>query len=76
MKKQEEIFSEEKSRMKEQLHEIVTNEVNLLNRIKSLEADEGYSRLCNNLRKTFTFLLHPNLTFKTDIDCGFNGTTF
>ena len=44
MKKQEEVFSEEKSRMKEQLHEIVTNEVNLLNRIKSLEADEGYSR--------------------------------
>jgi len=30
--------------MKEQLHEVVTNEVNLLNRIKSLEAEEGYSR--------------------------------
>jgi hypothetical protein len=70
MKKQEEIFSEEKSRMKEQLHEIVTNEVNLLNRIKSLEADEGYSRFFLQLKK-----LHPNPTFNTEIDCGFNGTT-
>jgi hypothetical protein len=41
---QEDSFTEEKSRMKEQLHEVVTNEVNLLNRIKSLEAEEGYSR--------------------------------
>ena len=44
MKRQEDAFTEEKTRMKEQLHEVVTNEVNLLNRIKSLEAEEGYSR--------------------------------
>ena len=44
MKRQEDTFTEEKTRMKEQLHEVVTNEVNLLNRIKSLEAEEGYSR--------------------------------
>ena len=45
MKKLEDSFNEERSKMKEQLHEVVTNEINLLNRIKSLEAEEGYSRL-------------------------------
>ena len=52
MKKLEDSFNEERSKMKEQLHEVVTNEINLLNRIKSLEAEEGYSRL---IRLNFLF---------------------
>ena len=52
MKKLEDSFNEERSKMKEQLHEVVTNEINLLNRIKSLEAEEGYSRL---IRLKFLF---------------------
>ncbi len=43
LRKQEEIFLEERSKIKEQLHEVTSNEVNLLNRIKCLEAEEGYS---------------------------------
>jgi chromosome segregation ATPase len=41
--KQEEAFLEERNRLKEQLHNVVSNEVNLINRIKCLEAEEGYS---------------------------------
>ncbi len=41
--KQEEIFLEERTKIKEQLHEVTSNEVNLLNRIKCLEAEEVYS---------------------------------
>ena len=34
----------EKKDMKERLHEVLSNEANLINRIKSLESDEGYGR--------------------------------
>jgi len=40
----EEIFMDERTKIKAELHEVTSNEVNLLNRIKCLEADEGYSR--------------------------------
>lgn len=43
LQKQEEMFLEERTRLKEQLHNVTSNEINLLNRIKCLEAEEGYS---------------------------------
>lgn len=43
LRKQEEVFMEERTKIKEQLHEVTSNEINLLNRIKCLEAEEGYS---------------------------------
>ena len=43
LRKQEDLFLEERTNMRERLHEVTSNEVNLLNRIKCLEAEEGYS---------------------------------
>merc|ERR1712061_195778 len=37
-------MEKEKQIMKDRLHEVLSNEANLLNRIKSLESDEGYGR--------------------------------
>jgi len=37
-------MEQEKQIMKDRLHEVLSNEANLLNRIKSLESDEGYGR--------------------------------
>ena len=37
-------MEKEKQIMKDRLHEVLSNEANLLNRIKSLESDEGYDR--------------------------------
>ncbi len=41
MQEQEDLFLEERTKIREQLHEVTANEVNLLNRIKCLEAEEG-----------------------------------
>ena len=41
---QEDEFEKEKAYLKERLYEVTSNEENLFNRIKSLEADEGYNR--------------------------------
>merc|ERR1719361_1881674 len=40
----EEEFNDERTNLREKLHEVTSNEINLLNRIKSLEANDGYSR--------------------------------
>jgi len=37
-------FSEERSRIRNQLQEVTSNEINLLERIKSLESEKGYAR--------------------------------
>ena len=37
-------MEKEKQIMKDRLHEVLSNEANLLNRIKSLESDEGYGQ--------------------------------
>ena len=42
--KREKEMEKEKQIMKDRLHEVLSNEANLLNRIKSLESDEGYGR--------------------------------
>jgi hypothetical protein len=43
LRNQEELFMEERIKIRAELHEVTSNEVNLLNRIKCLEAEEGYS---------------------------------
>uniref|UniRef100_A0A0K2V9X4 Putative LOC100881837 [Megachile rotundata] n=1 Tax=Lepeophtheirus salmonis TaxID=72036 RepID=A0A0K2V9X4_LEPSM len=45
LKKQENIFSEERGRLRDQMKVIAANEANLLNRIKSLENNENYERV-------------------------------
>lgn len=44
LQQQEDAFDEERRNIKEKLHDVTSNEINLLNRIKSYEANEGYSR--------------------------------
>ena len=41
---QQEEFEREKTGLKDRLHEVTSNEINLINKIKSLEADEAYNR--------------------------------
>ncbi len=41
LQEQEEVFNEERTKIREQLHEVTANEASLLNRIKCLEAEEG-----------------------------------
>lgn len=43
MAKNEDIFTEERNKIREQLLEVTRNEANLLNRIKCLESEEQYS---------------------------------
>eukprot|EP00092_Neocalanus_flemingeri_P014649 GFUD01015811.1.p1 GENE.GFUD01015811.1~~GFUD01015811.1.p1 ORF type:complete len:777 (-),score=220.64 GFUD01015811.1:932-3262(-) len=40
----EDSFSADQAKMKQQLHDVTTNEINLLNRIKSLESESGYAQ--------------------------------
>ncbi len=41
LQEQEELFNDERNKIREQLHEVTANEQSLLNRIKCLEAEEG-----------------------------------
>ena len=41
LKEMEENFTEERTKIRQQLHEVTSNEINLLNRIKSLESEPG-----------------------------------
>jgi len=43
LKEREEIFNEERLALKKQFQEVTSNEISLLNRIKSLEAEKGYA---------------------------------
>merc|ERR1719347_1153665 len=44
LKEQEDSFNAEQLKIKQQLQEISTNEINLLNKIKSLESESGYAQ--------------------------------
>jgi len=44
LKEQENSFNAEQLKIKQQLQEISTNEINLLNKIKSLESESGYAQ--------------------------------
>jgi len=44
MQDQQEEFERERTGLKERLHEVTSNEINLINKIKSLEAEEAYNR--------------------------------
>jgi len=44
LKEQEDSFSSEQLKIKQQLQDISTNEINLLNKIKSLESESGYAQ--------------------------------
>jgi len=43
-KEMEDSYISDQSKMKQQLQEVTTNEINLLNRIKSLESESGYAQ--------------------------------
>ncbi len=43
LRKQEDAFMDERAKIRAELHEVTANEVNLLNRIKCLESEEGYA---------------------------------
>jgi len=44
MKELEDSFNADQAKMKQQLQDVSTNEINLLNRIKSLESESGYAQ--------------------------------
>ena len=58
-------MEKEKQIMKDRLHEVLSNEANLLNRIKSLESDEGYGRA--EVDKALAKVLNTNYIFKNPL---------